>query len=159
MISDANEIRLLWSGEWPLWQALGVGLLLAIGIWLIYRAELRKGTSGRLRWFLPSLRCLALIGIVLTLAGPILQLQREEGNRGRITVFLDSSESMNLKDNSLGPGRKILLAQEHGFLPEESNLVDFSLFEASRMIKNAGIVLRKCESVDSVEENKAKQNF
>jgi len=156
MISDANEIRLLWSGEWPLWQALGVGLLLAIGIWLIYRAELRKGTSGRLRWFLPSLRCLALIGIVLTLAGPILQLQREEGNRGRITVFLDSSESMNLKDNSLGPGRKILLAQEHGFLPKESNLVDFSLFEASRMIKNAGIVLRKCESVDSVEENKAK---
>ena len=63
---------------------------------------------------------------------------------------------MNLKDNSLGPGRKILLAQEHGFLPEESNLVDFSLFEASRMIKNAAIVLRKCESVDSVEENKAK---
>ena len=38
-----------------LWRGAGVGLLLAIGIWLIYRAELRKGTSGRLRWFFAKL--------------------------------------------------------------------------------------------------------
>lgn len=156
MISGFNEIRLLWSGEWPLAQALGLGLLLTALIWVIYRKELSKGTSGQLRWLLPTLRCLAIIGITLTLAGPILQLQREEGNRGRITVFLDSSESMNLKDKSFGPGRKILLAQEHGFLPKESNVVDFSLYDASRKMKHAARALRKCESIDSVKENKPK---
>ena len=95
---EQEKIRLLWAGEWPLWQTAGLAfLLLLLAAW-IYRKEAKRGTTGRLRWLLPSLRCLALAAIVLTLAGPVLQLKREEGNRGKITVFLDSSESMNLKE-------------------------------------------------------------
>ena len=84
-----ENFRLLWAGEWPLWQTIGTALLLiAIAAWL-YLGEAKRGTNGRLRWVLPTLRCLALVAIVLTLAGPVLQFQTEEGNRGKITVFLD----------------------------------------------------------------------
>ena len=83
MNSAPENIRLLWAGEWPLWQTLVLSLILVLlAVW-IYRSEVKRGTSGRLRWLLPTLRCLSLITIVLTLAGPVLQLQREEGNRGK----------------------------------------------------------------------------
>ena len=103
---EHENFRLLWAGEWPLWQTIGLALLLiAITAW-IYLGEAKRGTSGRLRWLLPTLRCLALMTIALTLAGPVLQFQKEEGNLGKITVFLDSSESMDLKDKNYSPGRK-----------------------------------------------------
>ena len=95
-----ERIRLLWAGEWPLWQSAGLALILILIATWIYLGEAKKGTSGSLRWVLPSLRCLALVALVLTLAGPVLQLQKEEGNRGKITVFLDSSESMELRDKN-----------------------------------------------------------
>ena len=138
-----ERIRLLWAGEWPLWQSAGLALILILIATWIYLGEAKKGTSGSLRWVLPSLRCLALVALVLTLAGPVLQLQKEEGNRGKITVFLDSSESMDLRDKNYSPGRKILLAKEHGFLPEESKLVDYSFALAGRKMESLAELLRK----------------
>ena len=152
-MTEADHIQLLWSGEWLLWQALTAGLSLVVLVWWIYRREIRKGTSGHLRWVLPVLRSLAIIGLALTLAGPVLRLQKEEGNRGRITVFLDSSESMDLTDKALGPGRKILLAREHGFLPEGSNLVDFRIHQASRELKVLAQLLREQESSGLTNQN------
>ena len=152
-MTEADHIQLLWSGEWLLWQALTAGLSLVVLVWWIYRREIRKGTSGHLRWVLPGLRSLALLGLALTLAGPVLRLQKEEGNRGRITVFLDSSQSMDLTDKALGPGRKILLAREHGFLPEGSNLVDFRIHQASRELKVLAQLLREQESSGLTNQN------
>ena len=143
MKTDFDNFRLLWAGEWPLWQAVSVALVAVCIIWFLYRAEIKKGTSGRLRWFLPTLRCLAIITIIMTLAGPVLRFQKEEGNRGRVTVFLDSSGSMGLKDSTFSSGRKILLANEHGFLPKESNLVDFSLHDAGQNMKKVARLLRE----------------
>ena len=60
-------------------------ILVLLAVWIIGRKQ--RGTSGRLRWLLPTLRCLSLITIVLTLAGPVLQLQ-EEGNRENLQCFL-----------------------------------------------------------------------
>ena len=146
MKTDFDNFRILWAGEWPLWQAVSVALVVACIIWFLYRTESKKGTSGRLRWFLPTLRCLAIITIILTLAGPVLRFQKEEGNRGRVTVFLDSSGSMGLKDSTFSSARKILLANEHGFLPKESNLVDFSLHEAGQNMKKVARLLREQDS-------------
>ena len=149
---EHENFRLLWAGEWPLWQTLGLALLLiAITAW-IYLGEAKRGTSGRLRWVLPSLRCLALMTIALTLAGPVLKFQKEEGNRGKITVFLDSSESMDLKDKNYSPGRKILLAKEHGFLPEESNLIDYRFATLSFKMEDVAKALRKIESLNETED-------
>ena len=139
---EQESMRILWAGEWSLWQTLGMALLMVMLAAWIYRGEVKRGTTGRLRWLLPSLRCLALVTIVLTLAGPVLQLKRDEGNRGKITVFLDSSESMDLRDKDYSPGRKILLAKEHGFIPEESNLIDYRFATASRKMENLSNLLR-----------------
>ena len=144
-----ESMRLLWAGEWSLWQTLGMALLMVMLAAWIYRGEVKRGTTGRLRWLLPSLRCLALVTIVLTLAGPVLQLKRDEGNRGKITVFLDSSESMDLRDKNYSPGRKILLAKEHGFIPEESNLIDYRFATASRKMENLSNLLRNAGEATS----------
>ena len=148
-----ESISILWAGEWSLWQTLLVALTSALLAFWMYRTETKKGTSGPLRWVLPTLRCLALIALVLTFAGPVLQLQREEGNRGKITVFLDSSDSMNLKDKHYSPGKKILLAREHGFLPEESNLVDYRIITASHQMKKVADLLRKLGDEEPKNEN------
>ena len=149
---EQKSIRLLWAGEWSLWQTLGVILLLVLLASWIYQGEFKRGTTGKLRWLLPTLRCLALSAIALTFAGPVLQLETEEGNRGRITVFLDSSESMDLKDKNYSPGRKVLLAKEHGFLPQESNLVDYRLALASRKMETLAVLLRKAGSENSTDD-------
>ncbi len=146
MKTEFDNFRILWAGEWPLWQAASISLVVAFIIWFLYRTEIKKGTSGRLRWLLPALRCLAIITIIMTLAGPVLRFQKEEGNRGRVTVFLDSSGSMGLKDSTFISARKILLANEHGFLPKESNLVDFSLHEAGQNMKKVARLMREQDS-------------
>jgi len=148
-----EKMRLLWAGEWPLWQTAGVALLLVLIAAWIYLGEAKRGTSGRLRWVLPSLRCIALVALVLTLAGPVLRLQKEEGNRGKITIFLDSSESMDLKDKNYSPGRKILLAKEHGFLPEESDLIDYRFAAASRKMESLAELLRKRENKNQEDDD------
>ena len=142
MKTELENMRIIWAGEWLLWQTICVALITTLVIWFLYRSEIKKGTTGHLRWLLPTFRCLAVITIILSLAGPVLRFQKEEGNRGRVTIFLDSSKSMGLKDNSFSPARKILLAKEHGFLPQELNLVDFSLHEASQSMKKVARLLR-----------------
>lgn len=149
-----EKMRLLWAGEWPLWQTAGVALLLVLIAAWIYLGEAKRGTNGRLRWLLPSLRCIALVALVLTLAGPVLRLQKEEGNRGKITIFLDSSESMDLKDKNYSPGRKILLAKEHGFLPKESDLIDYRFATASRKMESLAELLRKGENKNQEDDMK-----
>ena len=73
-----DQISLLWSGEWPLWQSLAAAFLLGAIVWWVYRNEVKKGTSGKLRWILPILRCTALLALFLILAGPVLKFQKEE---------------------------------------------------------------------------------
>ena len=60
---------------------------------------------------------------------------------------------MDLTDKALGPGRKILLAREHGFLPEGSNLVDFRIHQASRELKVLAQLLREQESSGLTNQN------
>ena len=50
---------------------------------------------------------------------------------------------MELRDKNYSPGRKILLAKEHGFLPEESELFDYSFASAGRKMESLAELLRK----------------
>ena len=102
---------------------------------------------------LPTLRCLALFALVLTLAGPVLQLQKEEGNRGKITVFLDSSESMELKDKITVLEEKFFWQKNMVSFPEESNLVDYRFASASRKMESLSESSSKIENVKSTEDS------
>ena len=52
---EQEKIRLLWAGEWPLWQAAGVAfLLLLLAAW-IYRKE--AGNNRQTTVVATTLRC------------------------------------------------------------------------------------------------------
>jgi hypothetical protein len=147
-----NQWDLIWTGEWELWQGVLVALAFSLLAWFLYRGELVRGTTNRLRFFLPLLRILAIFLIVITFAGPALRTTWEDGERGRILVFLDSSESMALTDEHMHAGRKLVLARQHGFLPRDQNLADFSLHESS-------VLLRKTSDQIMDQFSSAKQDF
>ena len=84
---EQEKIRLLWAGEWPLWQTAGLAfLLLLLAAW-IYRKEAKRGTTGRLRWLLPSLRCLALAAYSPNSGWTCAPTQKRRGEPGKDHSF------------------------------------------------------------------------
>ena len=152
MNNPINQWDLIWTGEWELWQGVLVALAFSLLAWFLYRGELIRGTTSKLRLVLPLLRIGAIFLIIITFAGPALRTTWEDGQRGRILVFLDSSESMALTDEHMDAGRKLVLAEQHGFLPKDQNLANFSLHESS-------VLLRKASNQIMKEISSAKQNF
>ena len=152
MNNPINQWGLIWTGEWELWQGVLVALAFSMLAWFLYRGELARGTTSKLKFILPFLRTLAIFLIIITFAGPTLRTTWEDGERGRILVFLDSSESMSLTDKHMSAGRKLVLAQQYGFLPKDQNLADFSLHKSS-------VTLRKASNLILNEFSSATQNF
>ena len=152
MNTPLNQWDLIWTGEWELWQGVLVALVFSFLAWFLYRGELARSTTSKLRFILPTLRIVAIFLVIITFAGPVLRTTWEDGERGRILVFLDSSESMALTDEHMDAGRKLVLAQQHGFLPKDQNLTDFSLRESSRLLREASDQIMN-------EFSSAKQNF
>ena len=89
---------LRFSGVWPWWLILILGILGAIGIarW-VWRES--RHVSNPTRWLLPTLRATAFFLILFMLAGPTLYHQRIEGQLSRIRILLDTSASMGTVDD------------------------------------------------------------
>ena len=109
-----TDLRFL--GDWKLWAALPVALLLAGAAWWLYRRETRSRTD-HLRWLLPLLRATAVFIIVMMLAGPVLHHRKIIGQLARVILFVDSSQSMGITDEQMELSRKLLIAQNMGWLP------------------------------------------
>ena len=92
------------AGELEIWSCLLIVLAASVAAWWLYRMETKKGTAGPLNKILPFLRATAVALIVLTLAGPTLKNVSEKGERGRVLIFLDGSESMTIQDQHMSPG-------------------------------------------------------
>ncbi len=129
------------SGDLDPWQGIVLALVAAGLAWWLYRMETSKGTAAPLDKLLPLLRAAAVALIVLTLVGPTIRSIEEEGQRGRVLVFLDASQSMSIKDDHISPGRKLLLAERHGWLPKDQNLLDPALQDAADLLAEARINL------------------
>jgi len=115
MTRSVTDLR--FTGDWSVWLAVSVALLLAAAAWWLYRRETRS-QPGRVRWLLPSLRSAVVFLIVLMLAGPVLHHRRAIGELARVLVFVDASRSMSITDEFMEPARKIILATAHGWLRE-----------------------------------------
>lgn len=83
-----------WHPSLILVCAIGLGCL----AWWLYWRGLSRLTVGSAAWFLPSLRALAIFLIVVTLAEPVVETRRREGNPGRVLFLLDDSRSMSVVD-------------------------------------------------------------
>ncbi len=91
------------SGVWPWWLVLILGILGAIWIarW-VWRES--RHVSNPTRWLLPSLRATAFFLILFMLAGPTLYHQRIEGRLSRVRILLDTSSSMGTVDDGDAKG-------------------------------------------------------
>lgn len=114
---------LRWTGDWPWWMSLGLGLALATTAWLLYRRDGRENKPW-LRLLLPTLRALVVLMLVLMLSGPVLHHRKVVGELARLIVALDGSESMQLTDSSMDPGRKIAIAQRLGLIENAGAALD-----------------------------------
>ncbi|MEO0476806.1 MAG: hypothetical protein AAF085_12690, partial [Planctomycetota bacterium] len=91
-----TELR--FTADFPMWLIVCAAIVLPTLAWLIYRRELRQGIWGIM---LPGLRALAVLLIVLMLAGPELVHKTGEDRRGRVVLLVDRSASMGVSDPQL----------------------------------------------------------
>ena len=105
------------SGTWPWWLILFVGIAGALLIARWYWRESRHLTNP-MRWLLPTLRASAFFLILFMLAGPTLFHQHIEGQLSRVRILLDVSPSMSTIDidqqgsSRLEQASKWLMGQE-----------------------------------------------
>jgi hypothetical protein len=123
--------QLVWHGGLTWWQGLLLAVpLAALVIWL-YRRELDPRLVLQRR-VLPILRALALVLLVLMLTGPALHFSQTFGQRARVLVFVDASESMGLCDAQMENGRKLQVLDRMGMLPPDT--LDGKLVAAARAL-------------------------
>jgi len=106
-------------GDLSIW--IGIALTLVVGVlsWRYYRRE-SFDLPGHLRWVLPLLRSLAFGLGILILTGPVLHHRTIIGELGKVNIYIDTSQSMTKLDPHMSTGRKLLVAQQLGWL-EETN--------------------------------------
>lgn len=113
-------------GDLPLWFGLALSVLVAVMAWRYYRRE-SFDLPHRLRWVLPALRSVAFFLGIMVLTGPVLHHRTTIGEPGRVKIYVDASQSMGLLDRHVSSGRKLLIAEQQGWLEEgriDSKLLD-----------------------------------
>ncbi|MEZ6132818.1 MAG: hypothetical protein R3C59_29470 [Planctomycetaceae bacterium] len=113
-------------GDIPLWVGLLLALIVGGMAWRYYRRE-SLDLNQRMRWMLPLLRSLAFLMGILVLCGPVMHHRSVVGELGTVQIYVDASKSMNLVDRHLSPGRKLLIAEQQGWL--NPGTVDSTLLE------------------------------
>jgi hypothetical protein len=86
------------NGGWLGWVAFGAILLGAFVWWCYARAKGHRGLTAGRRRVLMTLRLVLLTLILLTLLRPVLALSLEERLRRTVVLLVDSTKSMNIRD-------------------------------------------------------------
>jgi uncharacterized membrane protein len=84
-------------GQLPLFLAVLLAIVAGTLCFYLYRREVSLSES-RSAGLLPWLRAIAVALIVFMLTEPALQHRKREGTPGKLTIVIDDSESMSLKD-------------------------------------------------------------
>src|SRR6266481_4997269 len=90
---------------WPL--ALGVGVLLTVGLMWLYPPQIRgSGWGGRLAL---GLRWAAMAALTLALLKPVVLRSGGAGDIGGVDVLIDCSKSMGVVDTARTPAQRVSL--------------------------------------------------
>jgi uncharacterized membrane protein len=111
-----TELRFM--GDLKFWLGLPLAFAGAYAAWWLYRREARK-LKDRLAWGLPLLRAGAVFFILLMLTGPILHHRKVIGQLARVLLLVDASGSMGITDDQMELPRKLLFAQQMGWISAE----------------------------------------
>lgn len=120
-------------GDVPLWLGIILSIAVAAMSWRYYRRESLE-LSGRLRWLLPVLRTVAFVLGILILTGPVLHHRQTIGELGKVQIYFDGSESMQMHDPHMSLRRKLEIAIATGWLPNVD--LDKSTFQFSDALQN-----------------------
>lgn len=130
---------LRFAGVLPWWLALLLALTFSTLCWRYYRRE-RHDLTGKLRWLLPLLRSVAFFMVAFALAGPILHHRQVIGELGRVLIYVDGSESMTVQDSHMSVARKLLVARQLGWIPEDHiDTAPFQLAEEMRAVRQDAV--------------------
>lgn len=121
-------------GDLPVWWGLLLSLLVGGMSWRYYSRE-SFDLPRRLKWFLPLLRSLAFLLGIMMLTGPVLHHRKTIGELGRVKVYIDASKSMTMRDRHMSLGRKLLIAEQLGWLNPGS--VDSTLLKVADDLADA----------------------
>jgi hypothetical protein len=143
-------MSLRFLGDWNPWAGAAAALGLGVLAWLLYRRETRV-QAGKLGWVLPLARALVVFLAVLLLTGPVVHHRKVVGERGRVLVFVDASQSMRLTDEPLESARKLLALRRLGWLPAEA--VETRLAEAADALGRA----RRAAGAEALEPSGARE--
>ncbi len=108
---------LQFTGDWNVWLGFLAAGGAAAAAWFLYRRETYDRSDAR-RWLLPTLRAAAIFLVVLALTGPVLHHEKILRELGRLFVFVDGSQSMDLTDEEMPPSRKVASMQAMGLLSQ-----------------------------------------
>ena len=102
-------------GDLPLWPGLVLAFIVCASSWWYYSRE-SFDLPRRLKWLLPLLRSLAFFLGIMVLTGPVLHHRTIIGQLGRVKIYLDASRSMTMQDRHMSIGRKLLIAEQLGWI-------------------------------------------
>ena len=102
-------------GDVPLWAGFLAALVVCVLSWRYYSRE-SFDLPRRLRWLLPLLRSSAFLLGILVLTGPVLHHRMILGELGRVKIYVDDSRSMTMQDRHMSTGRKLLVAEQLGWI-------------------------------------------
>ncbi|HOW71825.1 MAG TPA: PA14 domain-containing protein [Phycisphaerae bacterium] len=129
------SLRLDFAGILTAWQGAALGLGAALLAWHWYRRDLQTQARGWVRLLLPLIRAFTVFAVVVCLTGPVLTHRWQEGQLGRVLVFVDGSQSMGLNDEHLDTGRKLLIAASRG--DASTDRIDLGLLDMGRLLSEA----------------------
>ena len=158
-MNERTSASLHFAGDLSPWLGVLLALVLGAVAWWLYRNETRKGTAAPLNWLLPLLRGIAVALIVMILIGPTLRIETETGQKGKVTIFVDGSESMSIKDKGMSPGRKLLIAQKHGWLPADQGAIDTAMHDAADELSDVHRALSKGLEEENANLQTLRQDF
>ena len=132
-------------GDVPLWLGLVAAAIVCFLSWRYYSRE-SFHLPGRLKWLLPMMRSLAFLLGIMVLTGPVLHHRTTIGELGKVKIYLDASRSMTMHDRHMTTGRKLLIAEQLGWI--SAGRIDATLLHLADNLASA-----RGQLVDAISEN------
>lgn len=113
-----GETSLRFIGDFGALTGFAIAVALSAIVWWLYWRESARRT-GHSSWLLPTLRALAVFLVVLILSEPVLHHEKIVSQFGRLFVFVDGSQSMDLSDAEMDFSDKLSSLRSLGMLPND----------------------------------------
>ncbi len=105
---------------WPVW-AIIIGIIVAVGITLYGYLSVGQSLRRLLRYSLIALRFLAVAILLCCLLAPVIIEKKDVTPISHLSILVDTSRSMQLKDNHAGKTETSRMSQVNQLLLDESS--------------------------------------